>query len=85
MAPCPLNKFEAQEMLKQLKAFKLLNGYRGSAPCDIDALADLMVNLSEYAAQNRETVSEADLNPVFVYEAGKGVTAADALIVKYTD
>ncbi|EQE53610.1 ATP-grasp domain protein [Clostridioides difficile CD43] len=70
-------------MLKKLKSFKLLNGYRGSEPCDIDALADMMVKLGKYAYENKDEVKEIDLNPVFVYPKGKGVCAVDALIVKY--
>ncbi len=85
LSPCPVNHAEARAMLERLKAFKLLRGYRGSAPCDVDALCELMVKLSQYAADMRDTVAEIDLNPVFVYEEGKGVAAADALIVKYTD
>ena len=72
-------------MLEKLKAYRLLCGYRGSLPCDVDALCDLMVNISQYAAEKRDSVAEIDLNPVFVYDKGKGVMAADALIVKYAD
>lgn len=85
LSPCPMNHAEAGIMLKKLKAYRLLCGYRGSLPCDVDALCDLMVNLSQYAAENRDSVAEIDLNPVFVYEKGKGVMVADALIVKYAD
>ena len=83
LAPCPVSKCEAMDMLKSLKAYKLLNGYRGSAPCDVDALCDLMVKLSQFAAKNTDSIAEIDLNPVFVYAESKGVVAADALIVKY--
>lgn len=83
LAPCPVSKYEAMEMLKSLKAYKLLKGYRGSAPCDLDALCDLMVKLSQYGAKNKDLIAEIDLNPVFVYAEGNGVIAADALIVKY--
>lgn len=83
LSPCPVSKSEALDMLSQLKAYKLLTGYRGSAPLDVDALADIMVKLSQYASDNKDTVSEIDLNPVFVYENGQGAKAADALIVKY--
>ncbi len=79
--PAPLNKDEALDMLKKLKAYKLLEGYRGSAPKDIDALADLIVKVGDYAAANKDSLKELDLNPVFVYE--KGVKAVDALVVKY--
>ena len=81
--PLPINHDEAIMMLKKLKSFKLLNGYRGSEPCDIDALADMMVKLGKYAYENKDEVKEIDLNPVFVYPKGKGVCAVDALIVKY--
>ena len=79
--PAPINKEEALEMLAKLKAYKLLTGYRGSAPLDIDALADLLVSIGNYAVANKDTLKELDLNPVFVYE--KGVKAVDTLIVKY--
>ena len=83
--PCPLNKGEALEMISSLKAYRLLQGYRGNAPCDIGALADMMVVLSRYAADNKDSIKEIDLNPVFVYSEGKGISIADALLVKYAD
>lgn len=72
-------------MLKELKSFKMLTGYRGSKPCDIEALTDMMVNIADYAYKHKDEVKEMDLNPVFVYPEGEGVCAVDALIVKYTD
>ena len=65
--PAPLKEEEALEMLKSLKSFKLLNGYRGTEKCDIKALCQTIVAIS---------------NPLFVYPEGKGVGVADALIVK---
>ncbi len=70
-------------MIRQLKGFKLLNGYRGEAHCDVDALAEVMVKVSDYAYKYKDEIKELDLNPVFVYPEGKGVCAVDALIVKY--
>ncbi len=80
--PAPLSKGEALEMIRSLKGFKMLSGYRGSAKCDIDALAELMVQIADYAVANKDTLCEMDLNPVFVYEEGKGVDMADAVIIK---
>ena len=68
-------------MLDSLKASKLLKGYRGSAPCDCSAMADLIVQVADYAVQNKDTLKELDLNPVFLYEEGQGVAIADALII----
>ena len=81
--PAPLNKAEALNMIKSLKAYKLLAGYRGSKPADIDALAEMLVNIGNYAVENKDELKEMDLNPVFVYPDGEGVCAVDALIVKY--
>lgn len=83
--PVPLNKWEARAMLEKLKSYKMLTGYRGSKPCDIEALTDMMVKIAGYAYEHRDEIKEMDLNPVFVYPEGEGVCAVDALIVKYTD
>ena len=83
--PAPMSKGEALAMLKRLKSYKMLTGYRGSKPCDIDALADMMVKIADYAHEHRDEIKEMDLNPVFVYPQGEGVCAVDALIIKYTE
>lgn len=77
--PAPLGYDEAMEMIRSLRAYPLLSGYRGSAPLDVDALAKMLVRLGELAAEQKNSLAELDMNPVFVYE--KGVWAADALAV----
>ncbi len=78
MYPAPCNKFEAMEMINSLTSSKLFTGYRGSAPLDVDALADMIVRISDYAVEKTDTLREMDINPLFVYEKGVGI--ADALI-----
>ena len=68
-----------------VKAFKLLKGYRGAKPCDIDALCDTIIGIGNYAAANKDVLKELDINPLFIYEEGEGVGLADALIVKYKE
>ncbi len=82
LAPAPLSLSEARRMLQSLKAYTLLTGYRGSEPCDIEALIELLCTLSHFAADNKDCIKEFDFNPVFVYNQGKGTAIADALIVK---
>lgn len=82
LTPCPLSREEALDQLSRLKAFKLLRGYRGSAPCDVEALAEMMVKLGRYAVENKDALDEMDINPVFVYPEGEGVSIIDAMIVK---
>lgn len=79
--PAPFGKEEAMEMIRSLRSSRILVGYRGAAPCDTDALAELLVNVSRFAAEHKNDLKELDINPVMVYEAGHGVAAADGLVV----
>ena len=83
LAPAPLSEKQAMEMIQSLKSYPLLNGYRGSARCDVEGLADLLVKISRMAAENKDSVKELDINPVFVTE--EGVAIADALLIPYED
>ena len=77
----PINHWEAEEMISSLKSSRLLAGYRGQSPLDIKALADCLVSVSRLAEDYRDKLVEMDINPVFVYPEGKGVKAADGLMV----
>ena len=67
-------------MLKRLKGRKVLKGFRGSEPVDEAKLADVIVRLSEFAADQKELITELDVNPLIC--AGSRIVAVDALIVK---
>ncbi len=75
----PVTKSEALDMLRQLKAYRLLEGYRGSGPMDIDALADLICRVGHMVSEVRE-IDEMDLNPVMVHARGKGVSIVDSRV-----
>lgn len=68
-----------QELL-QLRAAKLLQGFRGAPPADVGAVARVVLLLGQLMKEHEE-ILEIDLNPVFVHAQGRGVTVADALIV----
>ena len=76
---CPITQSEAMGMINQVKGSRLLKGYRGSPPSDVNALADVLVRVSQMAAQLEGTLSELDINPLMVLPEGQGVKAADAL------
>jgi acetyl coenzyme A synthetase (ADP forming)-like protein len=59
----PLTELDAQEMLRSLRIFALLQGYRGSPPSDVDAVADVLLRLSALVETHPE-VAELDANPV---------------------
>ena len=82
LAPVPLGPGEARELLARLKGAALLEAHRGAPPADVDALVELMVRLSHFAADHADAIAEIDLNPVLVRARGKGVSVVDALIVK---
>jgi len=76
----PITPEEAAKMLRELRSYKLLEGVRGAPPADIAALIATIVRLSWFAHDFAERVSELDINPLLVFERGKGVVAVDALI-----
>ena len=81
LASAPLSKNQAEVMLKKLKGYKLLDGYRGGKTYNIEALVNFIVTISEIAAKNKDEIKELDINPLFVTETG--VEMADALLVTY--
>ena len=80
-APAPFGDTRARALIGSLRAFARLSGSTRARPADLGALADLLVQLSLFAARNRDRIQELDLNPVVVYEEGEGLMALDALIV----
>ncbi len=72
----PLTRRDAEEMVREVKGYKLLEGYRGMKG-DVEAVVNLLLKLNELV--EKESIVEMDLNPVFVYE--KGLVVADARIV----
>ena len=79
-APPPITPAEAKELILRLKTAPILAGVRGQAPADIDALAALVSRVADLA-RTETAIEQIDFNPVFVYAAGQGVVAVDALAV----
>jgi acyl-CoA synthetase (NDP forming) len=78
---CPITRAEALEMVDEVKGAKLLRGFRGRPPADVDALADALVRVSHLAVHLEGQLAELDINPLMVLPKGQGVKAADALVV----
>jgi acyl-CoA synthetase (NDP forming) len=76
----PFTEIDAKEMLKELKAYKILEGIRGEPARDIDSLIEVMLAVSKMIDENPE-INELDCNPTFVYEKGKGTLVVDARIL----
>ena len=82
LAPVPLDHTAACALLGRLKGAAILESYRGAPEADSEALIELIVRLSLFAADHAEDIAEIDLNPVIVHAKGQGVSVVDALIVK---
>jgi acetate---CoA ligase (ADP-forming) len=76
----PLTRDDAEQMIGEVRAARLLDGLRGTAPADRPALADAIVRLGRFAADHPEVV-ELDINPLLVMPAGQGVLAVDARMI----
>lgn len=74
----PVSREEALEMIREVKGYPLLSGFRGRKPVDLEPLAEALVKLSE-AMMELEEIAEMEINPLLVHE--KGVTAVDARVV----
>lgn len=74
----PLTRRDAREMIREIKGYPLLEGYRGQEPVDVSNLEELILKVSSFVEQHPE-IKELDLNPVFAY--GDGAIAVDARVV----
>jgi acetyltransferase len=77
----PVDRHEALEMIGELRARHLFDGARGKPALDKDALADAIAAVSRGAWEARASVVEVEINPLIVMPAGRGVIAADALVL----
>jgi acetyl-CoA synthetase len=76
----PWTHASIESALRRLTVAKLLRGYRGKPPADVDALVETILCVARYAAANVATLIEIDVNPVIVRPAGKGAVAVDTMI-----
>jgi acyl-CoA synthetase (NDP forming) len=74
----PLSRRDAAEMLREIKGYPLLEGYRGQEAVDIPRLEKLLLKISDFVEQHPE-IRELDLNPVFAYS--DGAIAVDARVI----
>ncbi|MHA1154471.1 MAG: acetate--CoA ligase family protein [Candidatus Heimdallarchaeota archaeon] len=76
---CPTTKQRALRLISEIKTQKMLNGFRGLPPVDRDALAEMIVKVSQLAIDLDKYIKEIDLNPVIANE--DGVYGVDARII----
>ena len=74
----PVTKVEALEMIREIKAYPALSGYRGSRVLDIEQIVKTVIIISDLIT-NISTIKEVELNPLLAYE--KNVMAVDARVI----
>ena len=74
----PLTRRDAGEMIREIKGYPLLEGYRGQEPVDVSNLEELLLKVSDFVEQNPD-VRELDLKPIFAYS--DGAVSVDARVV----
>lgn len=76
-----LGRGQALAMIERTKAARLLKGYRGRGPSDIEAVVDAIVATGRIAAELGHSLQSMDINPLVALPAGHGAVALDALVV----
>ncbi len=78
----PLTRRDAREMIKEIKGYPVLEGYRGQEPADIAVLEDLLLKVSDFV-ERRSEIKELDINPIFAYK--DSALAVDARVILESD
>lgn len=78
----PLTRRDAHEMVREIKGYPLLEGYRGQEPADVSYLEDLLLRVSQFVEATPE-IKELDINPLYAYR--DGAVAVDARVILEED
>jgi len=76
----PFSRQEADEMIREIRSYRLLEGVRGEPPADHEAMVDALLRISQLVTDFPEIV-ELDINPLVVFEEGRGAMAIDMRLV----
>ena len=74
----PLVRRDASEMIRELKGYPILEGYRGQEPANVEILENLLLRVSDFV-EGRPEIKEMDINPIFAYS--DGALAVDARVI----
>ena len=76
----PISDLSALQMIKDIRSYKILKGFRGEKSSDIDSIAECLERLSQLVTDFCE-IAELDINPLIVFDKGKGAKVVDARIL----
>jgi acetate---CoA ligase (ADP-forming) len=76
----PMWQTSAERMVRQIRSFKVLDGFRGNPPSDVSAIVDTLLRLSAMVCNHPE-IAECDINPLIAHAQGEGCSVADSRIM----
>jgi len=76
----PLTAADARQMITETRAGRLLTGFRGQPPADLDAVVEVILRLSQLALDYPQ-IEEVEVNPLLVFPAGQGALALDGRVL----
>lgn len=79
----PLTRRDAEEMIREIKGYRVLQGMRGKPPADTDAIVDAILRVSQLVTDYADEIEELDINPLVVFS--EGAKAVDALVTRRRD
>ena len=79
--PAPLTLDEARAMVQRIRGYRILTAFRGRPAADLEALAQVLCRVGQFACAWQERIAELEINPLFVLPEGSGVVVGDALAV----
>jgi acetyltransferase len=77
--PAPLTLEEARDMIARVRGYRILTAFRGRPAADLEALAQVLCQVGQFACAWQERIAELEINPLFVLPDGAGVIVGDAL------
>jgi acetate---CoA ligase (ADP-forming) len=78
--PAPLTLDEARAMIQRIRGYRILTAFRGRPAADLEALAQVLCRVGQFASAWQERIVELEINPLFVLPEGSGVVVGDALV-----
>jgi len=77
----PITRYDAEEMIKEIKGYRILEGFRGKTRSDIEAVIDVLLKVSRLSVDLKDIVLEMDLNPIIVGPKDRGAKVVDARLI----
>jgi acetyltransferase len=77
----PVTKNDVDGMIRQIKGYSILQGFRGRGPADLKTISKILLKTACLAQEFKDDIIEIDINPLMVLEEGEGARAVDALVL----